>query len=66
MAYKMGSKRDTIALCPVRWLLVATYISVVTRGEHGIPFPRSPLLLGVPTSLHQPDYEFSIIKKMHG
>ena len=27
------------------------------------PLPSESLFLGVPTSLHQPDYEFSIIKK---
>ena len=27
------------------------------------PLPSESLSLGVPTSLHQPDYEFSIIKK---
>lgn len=34
-----------ISLCPVRWLFVATHISVVTTGKHGIPFPRNPFPL---------------------
>ena len=37
-----------ISLCPVRWLFVATHISVVTTGKHGIPFPRSPFPLESP------------------
>ena len=58
LSYYISYPKATTSPCPVRWLFVATHISVATRGKLGV-FPS----LGVPTSVHQPNYEFSIIKE---
>ena len=48
MAYKMGSKRDTIALCPVLWWWWSVVKSCPTLATPRTVACQAPLSMGFP------------------